>query len=65
MNVTDINYLRALCTEVCLIAKTTGQLIREEVDKLQRSQIETKSIHNFVTYVDKTAESNWLKSCRS
>jgi myo-inositol-1(or 4)-monophosphatase len=56
MNVTDINYLRALCTEVCLIAKTTGQLIREEVDKLQRSQIETKSIHNFVTYVDKTAE---------
>jgi myo-inositol-1(or 4)-monophosphatase len=56
MNATDINYLRALCAEVGLIARDTGDFIRKEVDRLHHTQIETKSIHNFVTYVDKTAE---------
>lgn len=56
MILTDINNLRTLCSEVCLIAKTTGEFIRREVNQLHQNQVETKSIHNFVTYVDKAAE---------
>ena len=56
MNTTDISSLKNLCAQVCLIAKTTGKFIRQEVDQLQHSQVETKSLHNFVTYVDKAAE---------
>jgi len=65
MNATDINYLRALCAEVCLIAKTIGEFIRQEADKFHHTQIETKSIHNFVTYVDKTAEERLVEKLQA
>ncbi|MEE4178198.1 MAG: inositol monophosphatase family protein [Bacteroides sp.] len=45
-----------LCRQVYDLAKGTGEFIRKEVDRLQHHQIESKGIHNFVTYVDKTAE---------
>lgn len=45
-----------ICKKTIEIAKETGKFIREERQKLKNSQIEVKGIHNFVTYVDKTAE---------
>ncbi len=39
--------------ELCI---RTGEFIQEEVHKVRTSDIETKSINNFVTYVDKTSE---------
>jgi len=48
--------LNNFCDEVCALARSTGSYIRNEVNQLQSSRIETKSLHNFVTYVDKTAE---------
>lgn len=48
--------LEQLCTEAIRIIKETGQFIREENKKLQNKDIQTKGLHNYVTYVDKTAE---------
>jgi myo-inositol-1(or 4)-monophosphatase len=48
--------LKKICVEVCEIAKNTGSFIRKEVDGLKHNDIESKGIHNFVTYVDKKAE---------
>ena len=48
--------LEVLCRQVCDLARETGAFIRQEVDQLHHTQVETKSLHNFVTYVDKTAE---------
>jgi len=45
-----------ICSEVCKIAKETGAYIRAQAGKLTQNQIEEKGLHNFVTYVDKTAE---------
>jgi myo-inositol-1(or 4)-monophosphatase len=45
-----------ICKKTIDIAKKTGKFIREERNKLKNSQVEVKGIHNFVTYVDKTAE---------
>jgi myo-inositol-1(or 4)-monophosphatase len=38
------------------LAKKTGEFIKNEQNKLKVENIESKGIHNFVTYVDKTAE---------
>ncbi|MBN2892234.1 MAG: inositol monophosphatase [Bacteroidales bacterium] len=38
------------------IVKSTGIFIKNEQKKLKFENIETKNIHDFVTYVDKTAE---------
>ncbi len=61
----EINYLRTLCAEVGIIARNTGEFIRKEVDRLQLSQVETKSLHNFVTYVDKTAEEQLVEKLQA
>lgn len=45
-----------LCGQVRHLARETGEFIRQEVDRLHHSQVETKSLHNFVTYVDKASE---------
>jgi myo-inositol-1(or 4)-monophosphatase len=48
--------LEQLCNEVIEIAKTTGEFIRAESVKIKTHHIESKGNHDFVTYVDKTAE---------
>lgn len=48
--------LLQICREVCVIARNTGGFIRQEVNNLNQNHIETKSLHNLVTYVDKKAE---------
>lgn len=44
--------------KLCLV---TGEFIQKEVHKLRTSDIETKSVNNFVTYVDKTSEQRLME----
>jgi myo-inositol-1(or 4)-monophosphatase len=48
--------LQKLTQQVCNLAIETGSFIKNEVDRLNNSDIETKSDNNFVTYVDKQSE---------
>lgn len=50
-----MNY-EEICKTTCSIAKEAGQFIREQQRKLTVEKIEAKGVHNYVTYVDKTAE---------
>jgi len=45
-----------LCKAVCDLCAATAIYISEESQKLRQSHVEVKGIHNYVTYVDKTAE---------
>lgn len=49
------NYLD-VCPKVCDIAKEAGAFIRKELMHIRSSDVETKSKHSYVTYVDKSAE---------
>ncbi len=42
--------------QVVNLSKAVGKFIKDELTKVDESDIETKGIHNFVTYVDKKAE---------
>lgn len=48
--------LNALCDKMEEIARSTGSFVLGEVNKLRHGDIESKGLHNFVTYVDKEAE---------
>ncbi len=50
-----MNY-ETLCASTCDIAKQTGLYIKNEAHNFKSSDVEVKSMHNFVTYVDKNAE---------
>ncbi len=50
-----INY-KDICNKVTILAKEVGNFIRNEKDKISSENIETKSLHSYVTYVDKNAE---------
>ncbi len=47
---------KALTLEVIALAKETGKFLLQEIDKVKISDIEVKGLHDFVSYVDKTAE---------
>lgn len=57
--------LETLCREVCLISKTTGDFIRKELNHIRGGDIEVKGNHDFVTYVDKTAEQQLVQALES
>jgi len=48
--------LEHLCNQVIAIAKETGNFFLQEINKVKSSDIEEKGLHDFVSYVDKTAE---------
>lgn len=50
-----LNY-QQICNEVIELAKNAGEFIRNEKGKINSENIETKSLHSYVTYVDKNAE---------
>lgn len=50
-----MNY-KSLTLEVIALAKETGKFFLEEINKVKVSDIEVKGLHDFVSYVDKTAE---------
>jgi len=61
MNFMNFIELNKITEQVCELSKQTAEFIHKEVDKLRASDIETKSIHNFVTYVDKVSEERLVK----
>lgn len=48
--------LKELCFSTCDIAKKVGSFIKEQQSKIKSDIVEVKGLHDFVTYVDKTAE---------
>lgn len=50
-----MNY-QTLTLEVIALAKETGKFFLDEINKVKVSDIEVKGLHDFVSYVDKTAE---------
>lgn len=48
--------LEFLCLEVQQIARRAGMFLREERQRFDRSRVEEKSAHNYVSYVDKESE---------
>jgi myo-inositol-1(or 4)-monophosphatase len=53
--------LEKITNQVCSLAAETGQFLRNEISRLKASDIEIKSINNFVTYVDKQSEERLVK----
>ena len=51
-----------LCKETIDICKTTGKFIREQLNQIKETDIEQKGRHDFVSYVDKTAEKMIVKA---
>ncbi len=56
--------LEKLCKQVVVLGKSVGNYILSERESFKHEKIEEKSLNNFVSYVDKTAEKKlveWLK----
>lgn len=58
-----MNY-NEICLQTCEIAKEAGQFIREQLHEISSEKIESKGLHNYVTYVDKTTEQMIVKKLR-
>ena len=48
--------LEKICEQVVDISRVTGIFIKDELKTFSQKHVEIKGIHNFVSYVDKTAE---------
>jgi myo-inositol-1(or 4)-monophosphatase len=48
--------LKKITEKVCELACETSNFIGNEIDRLRSSDVEIKSVNNFVTYVDKQSE---------
>ncbi len=48
--------LEKLTYRVCDLAKIAGEFLKEEITKLKTTDILSKGLHNYVTYVDKESE---------
>ena len=49
--------LNLITNQVCNLSRAIGAFIKEELTKFDQNDIQVKGEHDFVTYVDKTAES--------
>ncbi|RUT73577.1 inositol monophosphatase family protein [Ancylomarina longa] len=56
--------LKNLCEKVIKIAKDTGDFIKNQQNKIKADVIEKKGVHDFVTYVDKTAEKQIISALK-
>lgn len=57
--------LEKICLEVCELARDNGKFAVKELSALKKSDIKTKSSHDFVTYVDKTIEENIIHNLKN
>ena len=48
--------LKDICTQVTKLTKEVGEFIINELNTNKALKVETKGLHDFVTYVDKTSE---------
>ena len=55
-----MNYEK-ICKEVCLISREVGLFLKNEISKVKATDIESKGLHDFVTYVDKNSEKKIIK----
>ena len=53
--------LKLITQQVCDLAKEVGSFVKSEVDMVRSEDIETKGLHDYVTYVDKTSEKRLVK----
>jgi myo-inositol-1(or 4)-monophosphatase len=53
--------LETITKQVVELSKTVGHFIKNEVNELNKDDIEEKGIHNLVTYVDKQSEKKLVK----
>ncbi len=53
--------LEDICIKVVELSQHIGEYLMEEKDKLSSEDVEIKGKHNYVTYVDKTAERRIVK----
>ena len=53
--------LENICTEVVKLSKEVGAFILSEKQNITSKSVEKKGLHDFVTYVDKTAEEKIVK----
>jgi len=56
--------LENLCVQVQTLAIETGEFILKEQSRFSSQNIESKGIHNYVTYVDKTSEEKLVSGLR-
>jgi myo-inositol-1(or 4)-monophosphatase len=56
--------LESICLQTCEIAKEVGAFIKEQQDKIKSDVVESKGLHDFVTYVDKTSEEQIIKKLK-
>lgn len=54
-------YLEKLCNEVKELALSTGEYLKREQATLRKNDIELKGTRNYVTYIDKEAESRLVE----
>lgn len=52
---------KSITLQVIELARETGAFFLEEVNKVKTTDIEVKGLHDFVSYVDKTAEARIVK----
>ncbi|MGD0711278.1 MAG: inositol monophosphatase family protein [Bacteroidales bacterium] len=45
-----------ICEEVCSLARSIGSFLKSEISKVKNDDIESKGLHDYVTYVDKASE---------
>ena len=48
--------LEKLTHQVCDLAVETGEFLKQEITKLKITDIQSKGLHNYVTYVDQESE---------
>lgn len=56
--------LELLTKQVSNISRALGSFLRNEIKNIKHSDIETKGLNNFVTYVDKKSEERIVKELR-
>ena len=56
--------LQMLTLQVANLARATGLFLKKEINKLSSKDIESKGMHDFVSYVDKTAEKQIIGELR-
>lgn len=45
-----------LCYEVCKLSKDVGKYLKEEIYSIKNSDVQSKGLHDYVTYADKKSE---------
>ncbi|PKP38527.1 MAG: inositol monophosphatase [Bacteroidetes bacterium HGW-Bacteroidetes-15] len=56
--------LEHICNQVVELSKSTGQFIREQRNHFTIDRIETKGLHDFVSYVDKESETRLVEGLK-